>query len=130
MEKEFIGEELPKALQTLRSFYRQNKWERKKMAAAYYDGNRFIAAFNSKKTHPIAKRYNHLQSRTHCEIACLQQIKQNNNLTGTLYIYRESFDSKSKMARCCNSCISYIRSRGIKKICYTTNGGYKIEHLD
>jgi hypothetical protein len=130
MEKEFIGIELPKELQTLKAFYRQSKWERKKMAAAYYDGNRFIAAFNSKKTHPMAKRFNHLQSRTHCEIATLQQIKQNNNLTGTLYIYREASDSSARMARCCSACIRYIRSRGIRKICYTTNTGWIMEHLD
>lgn len=130
MEKEFITNELHPGLKLARDFYRRNPWQRKKMCALYIEKSRMCAAYNSKKTHPLAARYGHLENRTHCEVSCLQQIKQNNHLNGTLFIYRESHDGQRRMARCCNSCLQYVKDRGIRKIVYTTNNGYVIEHLD
>jgi len=130
MEGVFVTDNLPPGLKIAREYYRKDGWQRKKMCAIYIEKSRMVAAFNSKKTHPIAAKYKHLQERTHCEISCLQQIKQNNNLNGTLYIYRESFDGHHRMARCCESCLRYVKDRGIKKIIYTTNDGYVVEHLN
>ena len=95
--------------------------------------------FNSSKTHPIQKIYNKERfsedSTPHClhaEISALIFIKDRTDIKWNnveVYTYRENKYGEPRMAKPCKSCISMIKSLGIRKIHYTTNGGFDSETL-
>ena len=104
----------------------------------YKGGNLLSSAVNQKKTHPTMKKYNsYVPFRKwgylHAEMAALLQLSWEtgkDDLKGcTLYVARKRCDGTIAIARPCPACLAAIRDSGIKKIVYTTNNGYAVEHL-
>lgn len=103
-----------------------------------YKGKIISAGFNSYKTHPIQRKYNRIRfeecaspDSLHAEIHALSQIK---NLDidwnkVSVYTYRIMKSKEFGLAKPCKSCMAYIKSLGIKHICYTTNDGFAHERL-
>lgn len=94
------------------------------LGAVITRGNKVISlGFNKNKTHT---RSNHAWKRLHAEISAI--IKSKEDLTGcTIYVYRETKLGNLGMARPCPSCLSAIQEAGIKRICYSTENGYREE---
>lgn len=65
----------------------------------------------------------------HAEIAALLPlIRDKINLNGAaIYIFRKHQDGTLAMAKPCSNCQKIIKQLGIKKICYTVEGSYKVE---
>jgi deoxycytidylate deaminase len=99
---------------------------RKCVGAAYVDGPRIIIASNMLKTAPIAKRYGSIYERIHAEMNCLQGIDDPSG--GELYVYRETANGNTAMARPCEFCMKLLIERGCRHVYFTTNTGY--EYLD
>jgi deoxycytidylate deaminase len=70
--------------------------------------------------------------RIHSEVdALLPLIKNNVDLSrATLYVYRQHKDGTIGLAKPCSRCMKLIRQCGIKKINYTTEGGYASEVIE
>lgn len=93
------------------------------------------SGFNSTKTHPVQKqlnkeRFNEDTNHTlHSEVSALIPLMRDNIDFSkvVLYTYREDKNGKLAMSRPCPSCMKLIGSLGIKKIWYTTDGGYVCE---
>ena len=104
-----------------------------------YKNQVLAVGFNTNKTHPIQKKYNRYRKmeygfsepmpKLHAEMSCLMQIK-NMDLDFSkveLYIYRENRDGNLAISRPCAACMKMIDKLGIKKIHYTTDGGFANE---
>lgn len=82
---------------------------------------------NMNKTHPMSKAYG---NTLHAEISALSKAKSKKNLNKcTVYIYRQLKNGKEAMSRPCKYCMQQLKLAGIKKICYTSDTGIKIENI-
>lgn len=105
---------------------------------AVYKNHVLAVGYNTNKTHPLQMKYNWYRKKTypgeftqklHAEISCIMQIKDMNIDFSKveLYIYRENGNKELAMSRPCGACMKAIDDLGIKKIHYTTNGGFADE---
>ncbi len=103
-----------------------------------YKGKIISTGFNSTKTHPIQNRYNRIRFQEtgspdslHAEIHALLQIKDMDIDWSkvSVYTYRIMKSKDFGLAKPCTSCMAYIKSLGIRHICYTTNDGFAHEYL-
>ena len=105
---------------------------------AVYKNQILAVGYNTNKTHPLQMKYNRYRnmvyentepkSSLHAEMSCLMQIKDMDIDFSKveLYIYRENVFGLA-MSRPCGACMKAIDDLGIKKIHYTTNGGFASE---
>lgn len=94
---------------------------------------------NQSKSHTLQALYNNLRgfdgnsykACIHAEIDALSKIRylDIDYSKVTLYIYRETADGKTAMARPCKACMGLIKNIGIKNIWYTTEFGYGHEKI-
>ena len=93
--------------------------------------------YNTNKTHPLQMKYNRYRKKVypgeftqklHAEMSCIMQIKDMDIDFGKveLYVYRENTFGLA-MSRPCGARMKAIDDLGIKKIHYTTNGGFADE---
>lgn len=83
------------------------------------------------KSHPIQARLDREEfgcdskGPLHAEVAALLPlVKEGTDLsTATIYVYRQYKNGGFACARPCKRCEKLIRSLGIKKVCYTIDGG-------
>ena len=70
--------------------------------------------------------------RLHAEVASLLPLMRTSvDLSNaTIYVYREHKDGTIAMARPCEGCLKLIRQLKIRRIRYTTDGGYAREDLE
>jgi deoxycytidylate deaminase len=113
-----------KFFQLARNISKHSDHPAHQLGAFIVKGNRIISlGFNKNKTHT---KSNHAWKRLHAEICAI--IKTKEDLTGcTIYVYRETKLGNLGMARPCPTCLAAIQEVGIKKICYSTENGYKQE---
>lgn len=113
-----------KFFQLARSISKHSDHPAHQLGAVIVKGNKIISlGYNKNKTHT---KSNHAWKRLHAEISAI--IKCREDLTGTtIYVYRETKNGDLGMARPCSSCLSAIQEAGIKRICYSTDNGYKEE---
>lgn len=104
------------------------KHKKKPVGCAYVVGSKVIIGSNDIKTAPIAKELGHRWERIHAEVNVLKFLPEE-DLGGTLFVYRQKKDGSLGLARPCDSCMVLIRRLGIRKIVYTTNGGFAVERL-
>lgn len=78
------------------------------------------------KTHPKCNTWGNY---IHSELHALIGLDFKDTKGSTAYIYREKKDGSLGMARPCRVCYDTLRLAGIKKICYTTEKGYKEEKM-
>lgn len=101
--------------------------------AIIYRGNVLAFGSNTDKTTPTQRKYNDWRfvdcgtpAKTHAEIAALRKIRwldiKFNEVE--VYIYREDKDGNLALAMPCPSCVAYMKTLGIYKVCYTTPHGY------
>ena len=110
-------------------------------ACAVYKGSIIATAQNSNKTSPLQAKYNvyrftdsNTLDKTHAETALIQKIRWRfgDSIDWEkvhIYLYREYNNGTLAPSRPCPSCMALIRELGIKKIFYTTEGGYAEERL-
>ena len=106
--------------------------------------NHIVAASANKlKTHPQQARFdrfrefNNIKSdprnmhSLHAEIACLNMLRDQDipYKDLELYIVRLRRDLDYGLARPCAACFNYIKSLGVRKIYYTSNGGFVYEEI-
>lgn len=105
---------------------------------AVYKNHVLAVGYNTNKTHPLQMKYNRYRERKydgdftqklHAEMSCLNQIRDMDIDFGKveLYIYREDRNKTLAMCRPCAACMRAIDDLGIKKIHYTTYGGFADE---
>ena len=98
------------------------------------------ASYNTKKTHPIQKKFNtvryKMDSTPHCMHAEIHAISpiMNNDIDWknvTVYIARKrNEDGKNGMARPCATCMKVMKELGIRNIVYTTDFGIAHKVID
>lgn len=105
---------------------------------AVYKGQILAVGYNTNKTHPLQQKYNKYREmkyggefvpRLHAEMSCMIQIKDMDIDFSKveLYLYRENLSEELATCRPCGACMKMIDDLGIKKIHYTTNGGFADE---
>lgn len=107
-------------------------------------GNKVVGVgFNSRKSSPIQKKYNKYRNfdcsatnteplhLTHAEVAALGQLKYMDIDVSKceVWTYRENLNHELSLSRPCAACMNYLKDLGIKKIHYTTDGGYADEEI-
>lgn len=105
-------------------------------------GKVLSVGWNSNKTHPLQKFYNasrysnnnqkYSPDKLHAEIHCLASVRNLDvNFDDVIiYVSRVKKDGSHGMARPCSACMTFIKSLGIKRICYTTDDGIAMEAID
>lgn len=106
--------------------------------------NRYIlaVAHNTAKTNPTQQHYNRYRAftkhdilckpaRGHAEIGIYRKIRylDVDFSKVEIYIYRELKNGALALARPCPSCAQALHDLGIRKIAYTTDGGYVEENF-
>lgn len=96
--------------------------------------------YSAEKTHPMQEKYNKYRfsnglAKIHAEIMALNQIKYSNIDFSKVKVYNYRIrlaDGADEigMSRPCSSCMQFIKDLGIKKVFYTTNGGYCYEYIE
>ena len=68
----------------------------------------------------------------HAETACLLPlIKRRADLSRSeLYIVRRHKDGSLALSRPCSGCMSLLRASGVRRVYYSTEGGYAYERID
>lgn len=106
---------------------------------AVYKNQVLAVGYNTNKTHPLQNKYNKYRNMTyentepksslHAEMSCLMQIKDMDIDFSKveLYVYRENKNGNLSMCRPCRACMKMIDDLRIKKIHYTTDGGFAYE---
>lgn len=110
-----------------RVYHRLPQRHKRHVVAAYIEGPKIIIHSNDIKTSPVAKAYGSRWERLHAEHCVLRGVDDASS--GKLYIYRERKDGTLAMARPCQFCIPFLKDKHIKKICYSTNGGFAWEYI-
>jgi tRNA(Arg) A34 adenosine deaminase TadA len=89
------------------------------------DKNKVITVgFNKVKTHPKSTaRF----AMLHAEISAVLGMASEELKGCTAYVYREDRQGNTAMSRPCPACYEALKIVGIKRICYTTNEGFKEE---
>lgn len=96
------------------------------------------SGYNSNKTNPTQKKLNACRftedtpHTMHSELACLLPLIGRKDIDFSrisLYIYREHRNGELALAKPCASCMSLIRSLGIRHIYYTGNNSYVYEEI-
>lgn len=116
-------------------------------AVIVYKGRVISTGCNSHKSHPMQKKYNKkyrhfnrsskmINDSIHAEMSCLVNIPKCVDLNldyskCKVYIYRISPGKRLQvgLARPCEACMNALRDKGIRKIYYTTDGGFAMEEL-
>ena len=105
---------------------------------AVYKHKIISTGFNSQRTSPLQKKYNKYRFSAdtnhscHAEISCLKPLIGRNDINFknvTLYIYRENKNGTPLLSRPCCSCEKLIRDLKIKKVFFSTYGGYASEEF-
>lgn len=117
---------LPFGLLQARKGFLNSRFKRKPVGCAYIQGSKIIIGSNDIKTSPLSAMLGSRKNRIHAEVFVLKQIKEGD---GVLYIYRERKNGSLGLARPCQSCLKLIRQKGIKRIVYSTYGGFAKEKL-
>lgn len=104
---------------------------RVKVGAVIVKRKPIIACANKNVTHPLyADPSKGKSSSLHAEIRCI--IHSKCDLLGSdIYVYRETKDGESALARPCKVCLQALREAGIKRMYYSIKEYpyYKVEKL-
>jgi deoxycytidylate deaminase len=107
-------------------------------AVAVYKHKIVSSGFNSTKTNPLQKKinkYRFADDTPHClhaETSCLLPLMCRKDIdfsNVTLYTHRRYANGELGPSRPCKSCMSLIKSLGIKNIYYTNDGSYVHEEI-
>ena len=124
---------------TYESSYTKTCGKHMRVAASLYSGNTLICkGVNQNKSHPIQEKYNQYLSfrrpscKLHAEVAALLAADKTNcdMKRTTMYIARKLNIEGFGNSRPCPACMAMIRDAGIRKIVYTTENGYAVEHIE
>ena len=104
---------------------------------AVYKNNIIAKGYNTNKTNPLQKLYNHYRKlewvngvqpnpKLHAEMMCILKIMHLDIDFSKIkiYVYRQDLNGNLAMCRPCKACMKAIKDLGIKNIYYTTNEGY------
>lgn len=117
-------EELPWGLKLCRKAFCKDR-HRKKVVAAYIEGNSIVIESNINKTHPEANRLGHRMDHIHAELNVLKNIEDASR--GVLYVYRETADGNLALSRPCEFCLKLLKEKNVRKVVYTTALGFAKE---
>ena len=107
-------------------------------ACAVYKHKVISTGCNSQRTSPLQKKYNKYRFTVetshscHAETSCLKPLIGRKDMefkNVELYIYREDKNGTPLLARPCYSCEKLIRDLKIKKVFFSTYGGYASEEF-
>jgi len=96
------------------------------------------SGFNTHKSSPLQKMLNRERFSAdtihsmHAEVMCLKPLMGRKDISFkdvTLYIFRGSKNNDPMLARPCRSCEKLIRDLKIKKVFFSTYGGYASEEF-
>lgn len=127
--------ELPNIFRMAIKAQKLSVYPKAKIGAAILLGNRVISVgYNhGEKAHPLVRKYNKFQG-LHAELHCLfgskAKYSEKNLLSGSkIVVYRETKNGELAMCRPCSVCQKILSMYGVKKMIYTTNGGWESEDL-
>lgn len=93
-----------------------------RLGAVIVKGNKVLGiGFNDPfKTHPLSNTpYQYI----HAELSAI--INSRTDLDGAfIYVYRSGLKERPLMSKPCEHCMEHLYRAGIKKVFYSTNGGY------
>lgn len=97
-----------------------------KVGAAVVRKNRVIGVgFNKVKTSP---KSNHKFKMIHAELAAVLNAGAEELQGSTVYVFRKTRNNTLGLSKPCESCEALLKSVGVKKVCYSIDGGYKEEN--
>jgi tRNA(Arg) A34 adenosine deaminase TadA len=98
------------------------------MGAAIVKGSKLLSiGFNQRdKTHPRARNYSNC---IHAELHAVLGLSHKDLKDADIYIYRELKSGVLAMAKPCPFCWSLLKTVGIRRVYYTTNGSYSKEKV-
>jgi deoxycytidylate deaminase len=106
---------------------KRSNHNRFQLGCVIVDKNKIVGmGFNMIKTHPKSI---HEFNMLHSEISALIGLSEEVSKGCTAYIYREKKDGQPALAKPCSACFTALSLAGIKRICYSSNNGYKEEYL-
>lgn len=82
--------------------------------------------FNSKKSHPLMKKYSEHKT-LHAEISALLSFRYKDLKGATMVVYREARNGNPAMSRPCSTCQRILADFGIRDYIYSTDGGWATE---
>lgn len=91
-----------------------------------------VVGFNKHKSHTkYANPEVHVKLSVHAEIDCIIEAKDKNIKGWSVYVYREDCNGNIANSRPCIDCLTELKSRGIRKIYYTTKQSpyWKMEYI-
>jgi len=98
------------------------------LGAVIVKKNRILnVGFNRNRTHPKSP---HKYKYLHAEIDAIIGLDFEKLKGSTIYVFRENKQGGLALARPCSSCMTAIKTSGIKNLCYTTYGSYKKEVIN
>ena len=122
-----IGTKTRKNLTIAQKASALSDFERIKIGAVIVKKNKLISiGVNSKKTHPIQKRYNdatldyYKTPCVHAEIAAIINARDEDLRGATIYVYRDDRRGAIAEAKPCLSCSAAIRDAGISTCFYSS----------
>lgn len=123
--------ELPNIFRMAKKVQKLSTYPKAKIGAVIVLGNRVISVgYNQvEKAHPLVRKYNKFQG-LHAEIHSLFGVRHKHDLRGAkVVVYRENKDGELAMCRPCSVCQKILSTYGVKKMIYTTNGGWNSEDI-
>lgn len=100
---------------------------REKVGAMVRTGKTVVKGHNKRKTHTkYANPHKHIRTSLHAELDCLIKVTNDKfpnlfSTDGVIYVYRQTLDGKTAMARPCEHCLSFLRRSDIHTIVYSTS---------
>lgn len=87
-----------------------------------------VATNNLEKTHPIiTTHFSH--RKAHAEVRCIRNASWEKVEGSSVFVWRIKDDGTFGLAKPCSLCTNFLRQRGIKKIGYSTDMGFKLEKI-
>lgn len=93
------------------------------MCAAYVSGGTIVLGKNEMRTDP---KSNARGNRIHAEQSVLRGVDK---AEGKVFVYREDRWGTPKYARPCPHCLTLLKSKGCKKVVYSTESGFCEERI-
>ena len=65
----------------------------------------------------------------HAELGAILNVERSNTEGATIYVVRVNKKGEQRLSKPCHMCESAMRYCGIKRVIYSTNGGYEVMKL-
>lgn len=126
--------ELPNIFRMAKKVQKLSTYPKARIGASIILGNKIISVgYNQgEKAHPLVRKFNKFQglhAEIHAVLGCKKRYSDELLKGAKIVVYRENKDGELAMCRPCSVCQKILSTYGVKKMIYTTNGGWNSEDI-